>query len=358
MIPTYIKKLKPYEPPLIKEGNNRLFMNENLFGPAPKCFEAISKMEKMDFCRYSHGGDLFLTTKLADYENLSTDNICLNHGSSEVIKQIFSVVLKKNELALVPQPGWSYYTDAISLVGGKSKNYKLKEEEDFKYNTHYLKNLILTENPDVVVITSPNMPTGNKISQIDLIELLKMFEKCFFIIDEAYWGFDEKNVLIVDELVNTYKNVIITRTFSKFYGLASERIGWLITNMDLCRELKKAAPLFGISYSSQLIAAAVLESKEYYDNVRRLIYTEVCKFEEALNQIEGFKVYPSSANFILVKVPVGHTKSCVAYLESKGFLIRDCCKYGLDSFVRISIGTPSIDNEIIKEIKAYVKRKL
>ena len=343
MIPEYIRELQPYEPPLIREGEYRLFMNENLLGPSPKCCEAIRNISEMDFCQYAHNGDYRLAEEIAKIDGISAGNICLNHGSSEIIKQIFSVILCEGDSVLIPTPGWSYYNDAISLVGGNVKYYLLKKEDKFAYDVEELIYAIEKEKPKAVVITSPNMPTGNKIVQEKLVELLEKYNKCHFVIDEAYWGFDKDNTLDIKSLINRYENIIVTRTFSKFFGLASERIGWLITNEKLNIELKKAAPLFGISYTSQVVAIAALESKEYYDQVRKIVSDEVNNFKTKLGELEGFYVYPSSSNFILVKVPQNNNKKIVDYLEDKGFLIRDCSKYGLDSYIRISIGTPSID---------------
>lgn len=356
MIPANIKNLKMYEPPLIREGDYRLFMNENLFGPSPKCIEVIQDFTKMDFCRYAHMGDYQLSERLALIDNIEADNICLNHGSSEVIKQIFAVITKENETILVPSPGWGYYKDVISLAGGISKFYYLKEEEDFKYNFDYLGELIKKENPNAVVITSPNMPTGNKIDQDCLTKLLSRYPTCYFLVDEAYWGFDGDNTLDIRMLINTYQNIIITRTFSKFFGLASERIGWLITNKNLCKVLKKVAPLFGISYSSQLIATAALESKTYYDEIRKATQKEIMKIKSSVDKLKGFYVYPSSANFVLIKVPHNQNKQIVEYMDKKGILIRDCSKYGLNSFIRISIGTPKIDKKVIEEISTYAEQ--
>lgn len=355
MIPIYIKQLKQYEPPLIREGDYRLFMNENLFGPSPKCLEIMKNMSSMDFCRYAYMGDYKLAEKLAAIDGVDSDNICLNHGSSEIIKQIFSVIIKENESILVPSPGWSYYNDVISLAGGITKYYYLKEENKFEYSYVYLEKKIEEQNPAVVVITSPNMPTGNKIGQICLEKLLKKYPHTYFIVDEAYWGFDIENTLNVKWLIEKYNNIIITRTFSKFFGLASERIGWLIANKDLCEVLKKAAPLFGISYSSQLIATAALESKSYYENIRKAIRKEISRLKKAIDSINGFYVYPSSANFVLIKVPKDQNEQIVEYMDKKGILIRDCNKYGLNSFIRISIGTPNIDKKVIEQFNLYAE---
>lgn len=352
-VPEYIKKLIPYEAPLIREGQFRLFMNENLFGPAPKCCDVFREFSGMNLCRYTHKGDYQLAEEIAKIDGISAENICLNHGSSEVIKQIFSVILEENDKVLVPTPGWSYYNDVISIAGGEVTYYSLREEDDFAYNIDVLIELIEKEKPKAIVITSPNMPTGNKISQNSLIELVTKFNNCYFIVDEAYWGFDEENTLDVKMIVNEYSNVVITRTFSKFFGLASERIGWLTTSVQLCKLLKKAAPLFGIAYSSQMVAMAALESKEYYKNIRESVKEEIDRFKKAIDALEGFRVYPSASNFVLIKVPKDHNEAIVEYLEKRGILIRDCSKYGIDSFIRISIGTPSIDIKVIDEIIKY-----
>ena len=358
MIPKHIQNIKAYVPPLFRKGKNRLFMNENLYGPSPRCLKVLESLKISDLYRYPYGGDVALKEKLAQDMNISSDNICLNNGSSEVIKQIFMILLEEKELVLLPKPGWSYYEDAVYLSKGTIKYYYLKEDErEFYFDINEITKQIFHMQPKVVVITSPNMPTGNKILQKDLIYLLEKFCNVYFLVDEAYWGFEQENLMDIKYLIERYKNVIFSRTFSKFYGLASERIGWLMTDKKLCKEMQKGAPLFGISYIAQLIAMTALDSKDYYDDMRRKINNGIREFIEQINEIENFYAYPSKANFVLIKVPEGHSKGIEKYLEENGYLVRECSKYGMNSFIRITIGTKEINQELVKKIKYYANFK-
>lgn len=357
-MPPHIKKAKIYDPPITNIAKYRLFMNENLFGPAPHCIDRFKSFNKQDLLEYPYGGDSKLCSALAAFYSISENEVCLNHGSSEVLKQIFYMLLQRGDTVLLPCPGWGYYYALAQLVGAKSISYTLRmNQNSFEFDTKSIHDAFATHHPKVVVITSPNMPTGNLLPTHMLEYLLDTMPQTFFVIDEAYWGFDENNNLNIKKYIKQYDNVIFVRTFSKFFALASERIGYLIANYELCTQLKKGAPLFGISFGAQQTGIAALEATAYYDFIRKEYNKSKQLLSVLLNKTSELSVYISSANFVLIKVLNGQAAALVAYVGKYGFAIRECASYGLPSFVRVTVGSADLMTKLAGAINNFFENR-
>lgn len=349
-----IESLQAYIPPLDTEGRVRLFMNENLFGPSPTCSSVLKDITCASLMRYTSNGDLSLQRKLEEYLKVPLDSVTINHGSSEVIRQLFSIIITPGDAVLIPQPGWGYYEDTITLAGGTIEKYNLHQTPtEFKYSENEIIEKVQYVSAKAVVITSPNMPTGNRILHWQLESILEHCPHTFFVIDEAYWGFNKNNDLDINYYINKYKNIIFVRTFSKFFGLANARIGYMVANPSLGLQFRKAAPLFGITYISQLMAISALDDKAYYDNMRICINKEMHSFKEKLMQLNIFNCFSSEANFYIIRVQDGNAQSVVSFVKSRGFIVRDCTKYGLPACFRVTIGTPEINSEFLELLKEY-----
>ncbi|UZW14832.1 histidinol-phosphate transaminase [Clostridium pasteurianum] len=354
LILQHVQESKTYTPPLFEENICRLYMNENLYGPSPRCIDAIRNITGEDLYKYPYGGDLFLKDVLSNNLGVSKDMISLNNGSAESLNQIFRSVLVQGDLALTPSPGWSYYRSIINVIGAKYYNYNLKEMNDsYDFNISNIISLGNKLRPKLIVITSPNMPTGNCISQNQLEDILIQLPNILIVVDEAYLGFTEMSLLDIGYLLNKYNNIVFVRTFSKFFGLASQRIGYILTNKELCNVFSKIGPLFGISFTSQLMAKAAIEDKEYYSKIANDIIYSRENIRNELNSSGKYKVFDSKSNFLLINTCNKNPQMIVDYFKNNGYLIRNCSGYGLNSHVRLSIGTDKINKEILYLFKEY-----
>lgn len=350
----YVKDADVYNPPLFEKNMCRLYMNENLYGPSPKCIEILKNLEASDFYKYAYGGDLLLREAIAKAIGVESSMISLNHGAAESLNQVFKSVLGKDDLALLPKPGWSYYRSIVDVIGGYYKDYILTEEkESYAFNVKEIRNIGKKYVPKLIVITTPNMPTGNTITEFQLESIVSNLKDTLVVVDEAYLGFSDEYKLDSEYFIKKYDNIVFVRTFSKLYGLASQRIGYILANEKLIKQFSKLAPLFGIPYTSQLITKAAIEDKHYYDEISSNIISSRKYIKERIEALGNYKVFESHSNFILIEVLNRNTTDIVEYFRKHGYLIRNCSGYGLNSHIRLSIGTKEVNKRIIDLFEKY-----
>lgn len=337
-------------------------MNENLLGCAPACLSILARVTSEDLLRYAEGDSRLLKEAIAKKYGVDSGKILVHEGESELLKQIFQAFLSEGDKVLTSRHSWGYYRVLAGLHGAETVNFDLKESEEmFEFDVRDIKEAINREKPKIVVLISPNMPTGNSLAKADLEEILEVAGDSIVILDEAYFGFkdDGKDELDMDleNSLERHPNLIITRTFSKLFALASLRIGFAFCNGTMHDYLQKTAPLFGINYLSQLIAREALRSEEYYEGIRRTISQVRGDFRRTLHKSAVFSVYKSDGNFTLLKTGEAESGKVQEYLARNGFLVRDCAKYCLPDFVRITLGTREDMKEVASLIQSYQQAK-
>ena len=349
-----------YNPPLKEGGLTRLYMNENLFGPTPKIIEALKDLKPNYLYMYGFGceKDAILMECLSQFLGLCENNIILNNGEASVIQQIIVSVIDKDDLLYMPQYGWPYYESTAMLCGGVVKKFNICcNNHQFWYDSCSIICDIGIQNPKIIVLVSPNMPTGNSISAQNDIELLaKKYEKTLIIVDEAYFGFSYDYNIDIGHMISNYPNVIFLRTFSKFYALAGLRVGYAICNESLNSILKKSSPLFGIGTLQQIACKIAIEDKSYYNTMRDQFNNVKNYFIEEVNKIENFYAFLSDGNFVLIKVNNFNAEKIIVFLKLNGYLIRECSSYGLINYIRISIGTRENMENILKLLIEFAAR--
>ena len=353
----YIKTAHNYVPPLFEKNVCGLYMNYSLYGPSPDCLKVLQNLDKKNFLEYPYGGNARINKALADHLKLAEEMVLADHGAANVLNQIFRVVLGKGDKALIPHPGWDYYKSAASLLGANWNQYRVFEKDDrYAYCSREILEKLEETRAKLLIITSPNMPTGNMISQDQLEQIAENAGDVLLVIDEAYYGYADNYNLDVRYLLEKYSNIIFVRTLSKLFGLASERIGFAFSNAELISIIRKTAPLFGISYTSQIIAEAALNDHEFYRVVSRKTAASREKLSCELERLGSYQVYKSEANFILVRLTRHTAEDLVKYFFNNGFVIRECSRgYDLKSHIRISIGTEEINEKVISLFREYEK---
>jgi histidinol-phosphate aminotransferase len=256
---------------------------------------------------------------------------------------------------MIPSHSWWYYKEIANEVNGINVEYPLIEGEDsYYYDIEKLLELYETENPDIVFISSPNNPTGNSISNEDLNKVLDRLKDTVVVLDEAYWM--SNNNEQAANLVNTYPNLIIIRTFSKLYALAGIRIGYALVGENLSLLAKMSNRYLGYNRISQKIAIAALDSPEYYEDIAAKMKSDRELYFNELNQLPEFKVYKSDANFVLVKIPKEIMTPMNNFLKERGVIIKFMNEEVLNSHLRISLGTQEQNKKAIELIKQFVKQ--
>jgi histidinol-phosphate aminotransferase len=354
-----INKSKLYSPNIVDHENaHRLYLNENLYPLHPGCLDALSLIPESRIRFYTASKNNLIEEAIADTLQTGTECLVLNHGAAEIIKQIYVMMrtMEKNTVCICT-PAWPYYTSLAHLFGFTIIDIPLLENKH-QYNFDIKKLLELQSNqPSLLVLNSPHMPTGGFISYEKVKIIAKTLPKTCILLDEAYWGFSESinfNTYNQNILLSECSNVIIVRTFSKFYGLASLRIGFALTNKNLAEDLTLFGPLFGLSYPAQLIASTVLKSKEYYHKKSGEIQKSRDVFIKHINNNSQMTAYVSTANFVLIKVPLSMGSKIISKLAKAGYHVRNCNTYELAGHFRITIGSAEIMHNITSILESII----
>ena len=344
-------EIKSYHSVPTEQLSGRLHLNENLFMPSPRCLEVLKEATMEDLYLYDLGHEDKLVTALAKDTGISPDNIFVHHGSSEVIKSIGSILLNEGDVVLVPSPGWSYYKSVADAKFAKCITYEVNEgEESYEYNVDDILRKALQYNPKMIVITSPQMPTGCEISYDSIHKIVTENPNSVIMLDEAYWGYQDVSNEMEKSLITDFSNVVVTRTFSKFYGLADVRIGYGLCSYPLRRTIGLDLPLFRAWGISRKVAIAAIEDKEYYDGMRQETKEVREWFSDELNKMDGVRAYKSGSNFVFIKLQNADADVVRAFMEENNILIRLFTDKD-DLRLRITIGPKDIMKRVVFQLK-------
>ena len=344
---------------------NYLDRNEFNFEPAPEVEDVIKNFDVKKLCFYTRvfgeGKKSIFSEYLSSEYGLDEKQVLLGYGGEDILKQAVHFFLTEedgNKTMLIPAYSWWYYRSIANEVNGKSLMYPMYEDgHTFRYDVEALRKMVLKEQPKIVLLASPNNPTGNMLTVSELEDTLTFMPSASVVlIDEAYASFITADNSYINRLINTYPNVILTRTLSKFYGLPGLRLGFGFMSAPLERFMKYSTKYLGYNRLSEEIGIAALKAKDYYQNVADSMNLDRRLYEEELGALPGFKVYKSSANFILVKYPLGLKGALAKELEEGDCKIKFMDEPELSGYARITIGTHEQNRQVIRAIKKATNR--
>lgn len=330
--------------------------NENNYGPAPACFEALRKADLTTLSWYDRafvkGIKGVLSSRLAEDFQVPEDRILLGYGAETILKQVVQCYLGKGQKLMVPAYSWWYYKLIASEVGGTSVEYPMiVGDKQFHYDLNAMRELYASEKPDMVFISSPNNPTGNSLPIDDLKDILAVYRNSIVVLDEAYKYNGHTDY--VKDLVYTNPNLLVVRTFSKYYALAGMRIGFAIMGTNLTELAKFANRYLGFNRLAEDVAIAALDSKEYYVGIAGKMLEDKELYYAEMNKLPGVRVFRSDANFILAELPRAHMEPLQKYLKERGLIIKFMNEALLNSHVRITLGTQEENRKLIDAMKSY-----
>jgi histidinol-phosphate aminotransferase len=328
----------------------KLASNENPLGPSPKAIQAIKKA-LANINRYPDSNGFYLKKKIASRLNLLAENIVLGNGSDELIDIIIKTFVEENENIVTADITFLEYGIIAKAYNRQVKAVALK---DYKFDLQAIAKAI-DHKTKVVFIANPNNPTGTYVTKPELERFLKTFpENVILVLDEAYDTFidvgDYPNGL--DYLAKN--NVIILKTFSKAYGLAGLRIGYALANAKFSNYMEKARQPFNVNLLAQEAALAALDDAAFLKKTRKVILEGKSYIYSALDEM-NLKYLPSVANFVLVDVG----RDCLSVFKEilkLGVIVRDMKQYGLNNFIRVTIGTFSENKKLIFAFKKVFKK--
>ena len=300
--------------------------NESEFPPTNKVFEVMKS-----FYRYERYPDItakLLKSKLSDYVSLPVDFIEVYNGSDDALKDIITVFVDRETHVLSYQPS---YTQVNTFITTNTENYMKvniknplgEHEYDFDY----------CKVANVVYLVNPNNPTGKLLAVEEIEKLLKTYPDTLFIVDEAYYEFAKQSC---SHLVVSHKNLIVTRTFSKAFGLASVRLGYCMGHPDTLSHLRKIRNGKAVNSLAQLCGVAALDDLDYLDS--RIDEMNDAKKFFVDNLPHEYYAVDSQTNFVLLKTP--DSKKLLNKMKDNKILIRDRSSFdNLENCVRITIGS-------------------
>jgi histidinol-phosphate aminotransferase len=227
------------------------------------------------------------------------------------------------------------------------KRIEIPLDDEFDLDTDRILSLIKKEKPGIIFLSSPNNPTGNCFSADRILKIVE--STSLVVIDEAYQPFSSEKGFL--PMLNDYKNLVIIRTMSKI-GFAGLRVGFMITGKEIINEVNKVRLPFNLNSLSQTVAAALLKNPNTIKLHIGLITSERERLLNELWKIQGIKLYPSEANFILFKVK--NSDKIYYRLLKKGVLIRNM-KGVVNGCLRVTVGTKKENNIFIKALKEVMK---
>ncbi|MBO4487840.1 MAG: histidinol-phosphate aminotransferase family protein [Bacteroidaceae bacterium] len=338
---------------------NYLDRNEFNFQPSPKVVEAIRNFDPMQLCFYTRiydqGKKSIVSVRLSEIYGVPEEQVLLGYGGEDILKNTVHYYLTKgdNKTIMIPQFSWWYYNRIAGECGGTTEMYPLHETEDtFAYDVDEVIAYANRIRPRMLLLASPNNPTGNCLSSEELSKIMENVpEETMVLVDEAYASFITTDTHYIAPLVNKYSNLIISRTLSKFYGLPGLRMGFGFMGKGHDGFLNYANKYLGYNRFSEAVALAALESDDHYRKVADQMDWGRKLYHKELDGIEGFKVYKSVANFILIKYPLKIKGALQQALADQDCKIKFMSDPGLESCVRITLGRPEQTQTVCDTIK-------
>ncbi len=330
-----IKNLKPYSTARDEfKGRASVYLdaNENSFGsPLPA-----------NYNRYPDPLQLDVKDAISKIKGVPIENTFLGNGSDEAIDLLFRAFCnpgKDNVIILPPTYGMYEVSAGINDVEVRKVNLT----PDFQLDLEKIAETIDT-NTKMIFICSPNNPTGNSLNRTDIETILANF-KGLVVIDEAYINFAKQKTFIQE--LTEYANLVVLQTFSKAWGLAALRLGMAFSSTHVIDILNKVKPPYNINQATQDLALVALQNIQQVNEWIKLTVNERDRLGNALSRLENVeKVYPSDANFILVKIEDAH--NIYNQLVEQGIIVRDRSKVVLcDDCLRITVGTVEENNQLL-----------
>lgn len=338
-----LKDFKAYE----AEKNDfrvRMDANESFLGfPKELKDKLLEAVENFMFNRYPDPAASDVCRAYADYAKVDFNNLMAGNGSDELIQITVNTFINTGDKVMVLNPDFSMYSIYTKLAGGVPIEFNL--DEDFKLDVEGLINKVNSEKVKLLFISNPNNPTGGVISRETIIKIIERCN-CIVVIDEAYYEFYGNTVT---DLIDKYENLIVLRTCSKAMGLAALRIGFLITNITLLKELKKVKPPYNLNAITQTIASIVLKEPEIIYNNIKAILEERDFLLQGLKEIDNIKIYPTDTNFITIELEDA-AKVNEEFLE-KGIKVRSFKAGRLKNCLRITVGSRAENEEFLKVLR-------
>ena len=362
----------PGEQPKIK-GLIKLNTNENPYPPSSRVLKAVKAAVDGRLRLYPNPTAQALREKLAKLHRCRPENIILGNGSDELLAMAVRAFVepqsegrvrrvpnknkagtrrpRPSELVQYFHPSYSLYPVLADIHGAEKNAVPLNANFSLPTVSELKRGGVWDFNAALTLVTTPNAPSGKGYATAELEKLCRVMNGVV-VLDEAYVDFAKENAM---RLALKYPHVIVSRTFSKAYSLCFQRVGYFVGHPELIAALDKIRDSYNVNGLGQVAALATLEDLPYYRaNFRKIIATR----EELSRKLTllGFRVLPSQTNFILGKPPVFTAQEWLQKLREKRILVRWFSQPEIKDSLRITIGTPTEAETLVRTVKAILRR--
>ena len=332
-----------------KRSPIKLSANESALGPSPKAVKSYSSIGK-GFVRYPDSDGTYFRKILAKKFKLKRDKIILGSGSDQIFELICKLFLKKGDEVVVPEFSFIIYRIYSRMFGAKVRYAK---EENYTPSVNSILNC-LNKKTKIVFLANPNNPTGTYLKKNEVLELRKkMRSDILLVIDDAYFEYIKDSEYASGiELFSKSENVIITRTFSKIYGLAGLRIGWGYGPKNLIKKLYEIKPPFNVSRPALFAATqAVLDTKWLNKAINHNNFWAK-KIFDVVDEI-GIATNRTNVNFFLLNFDFVNQSADKVFnkLANSGILVRQMDVYGIKNSLRVTVGNSKENKKFISVLR-------
>lgn len=353
-----VQKLSPYQPGKPIEELERelgisdiikLASNENPLGCSPRVFTAIDS-GLSELALYPDGNGFILKQALSDFYHRPVAEVTLGNGSNDILELIGRAFLQPGDEAIYAQHSFAVYPLVVQAVGATGITVPAR---DWGHDLPAMAKAV-TEKTRVIFIANPNNPTGTWVEKDELDTFLKSVPgNVLVVLDEAYGEYvDASDFPDGLEYLSRHPNVIVSRTFSKAYGLAGLRVGYAFAHPDITNVLNRVRQPFNVNSLALRAAVAALQDQDFVARSRALNTAGMRQITEGVQAL-GLSVIPSRGNFLCVHLKRAGLPVYEALLR-QGVIVRPVTNYDMPEYLRITIGTPDENNRFLSALKAVL----
>lgn len=332
---------------------SKLASNENPLGASPTVSTAIQN-ELKEIARYPDGSAYALKAALAEFLTIRPEQLAIGNGSNELLELVARVFAGPGDEILYSQYAFAVYPISAQVVGATGIEVPAKDWG------HDLPAMLaaITDKTKVIYLANPNNPTGTVFNRKEWEAFISQVPKTVIVVlDEAYIEYAQAK-LNSDEYANgidyltSHSNLLVSRTFSKAYGLASLRVGYLVGCEEIIRYINQIRAPFNVNHYAQVAAVSALEDQGFVEKVLLLNQQGMRQIQEALSSL-AIDSIPSAGNFLCIDLGEKAIVVNQGLLE-EGVIVRPVSNYGLHCFLRVSIGTQVENQHFIDALKSVL----
>ncbi len=341
-----VLEMPEYHPPLAERTALRLDFNENTFSPSPRVMEKLKEITAEGLTKYPEREPAERIA--AKHFGLEPEQVLLTNGVDEAIHLICAAFLEPEDEAVVWVPSFFMYDVSVQMMTPNLRRVQSDASLEFPLERFLA---AITERTKLVIVASPNNPTGAVVSREHLLAIAKAAPHAVLMVDEAYYHFFGESMLTD---VKTVPNLIVTRTFSKAYGLANLRIGMVVGDAELMKFVRKVSSPYNVNGVALDCLPVALEDEKYLAWYCEQVRVGRERVMAGLGEL-GVPFFPSHANFVLMDIGPKH-KELVAAIRAHGVLLRDRSNDpGCEGYVRITIGVEEHVTKGLEALKASLQ---